>query len=64
MRITVEQTYDIEIPEVPKHVKATGGKRASIPISDLPEEALRKIGEAWTANLIAAAYPGAEIPAE
>ncbi len=60
MRITVEQTFDIEIPEPPKHFKATGGKRASIPIGDLPVGALEKIGDAWTANLIEAATGAAK----
>ena len=55
MKIEVTQTLDLEIPEVPKHIKATGAKKATIPVAELPEEALTKIGEAWTINLLKAA---------
>ena len=68
MRIAVEEHYDIDIPEVPAHLRATGGKRASIPIGELPVDVLRQIGKAWTDALIFAAHPepsaSAEQPAE
>ena len=65
MKIEITQTLDLEIPPVPAHIKATGSKKASIPIGELPPEALRKIGEAWKMALLHAAYPDMEhLPGE
>lgn len=55
MKIEVVQQYDIEIPEPPKHFKATGGKRASISTSDFTPAALREIGLEWLKALMLAA---------
>lgn len=67
MEFEVTVKYDIDVPEPPKHFKATGGKRASIPITDFTPEALRQIGREWTRNLLReAGYAGigGEAPSE
>lgn len=48
-------TIDVEIPKVPLHVKETGGKRASISITDFTPAALREIAVEWTKALMVAA---------
>ena len=58
MKIEVTQAIDIEIPPVPAHLKVAGTKKASMPIGDLPEDALRQVGLEWTRNLLDAAGYG------
>jgi hypothetical protein len=60
MKLEITQTIEIEVPPVPMHLKVQGAKKASMPISEMPIEALREIGVAWTEALIEAAYPYTE----
>ncbi len=50
--VTVEMSLDIKIPSVPNFVKACN---KSIPIEDLSDEQLERLGEAWVKKLIAKA---------
>jgi len=53
VELNVQISADIEIPAVPKELKVNGGQ--IFPISTLSENALKKVGKAWTDELLKAA---------
>jgi len=48
--IDITQTVAVRLPMIPNHIMIMGGD--SRHISQLDDETLRKIGEAWTEKLI------------
>lgn len=44
-------TVKVEIPMVPNFLRAVG-RDITLPVGDMTDEGLRKLGERWTENLI------------
>ncbi|MCK5651768.1 MAG: hypothetical protein KAJ42_10340 [Gemmatimonadetes bacterium] len=52
MTRVIRVTALAEVPRTPSFIRLRGEEMAAVPIEDLSDEELRKVGELWTEDLV------------